>query len=42
MGKHEKERPKCPVCNGSGKTSYSKDGTTVQVTCSVCHGSGKS
>ncbi|GAA2357640.1 MULTISPECIES: hypothetical protein [Streptomyces] len=42
MGKHEKERPKCPVCNGTGKSSYSNDGTVVTINCTACGGSGKS
>ncbi|WP_279571464.1 hypothetical protein [Streptomyces sp. 8K308] len=40
MGKHSRSVP-CSVCNGTGKTQHSLDGTTVEVDCVVCDGTGK-
>ncbi|AKG44662.1 hypothetical protein SXIM_32780 [Streptomyces xiamenensis] len=46
MGKHEKERPDCPVCGGEGEVPVSGDGSAGGkpdiVSCTVCGGSGKS
>ncbi|MET2717427.1 MULTISPECIES: hypothetical protein [Streptomyces] len=46
MGKHESERPACPVCHGDGHLVISGDGAGNKkkelVPCTVCDGTGKS